>query len=185
MGGGGGSEEVIFQLFSFSFFLASKWSKTSRNAKKFFSNFSTPPPLSPPAPWLWTVVPPLQVGNWWIGGNILSFFNFSRGKIQIYSKYVNKSIADKKSKKCFFPTFKGGGVKYRKLEISNFFFDFFNDTFPNQPVDLWSELNRTDAIHQRSHWAGCLVPDFIIWWCWYGTSSHYKHKIAGLRIRFY
>ena len=124
--GWGGVWGGHFPTFFFFVFLASKWSKTSRNAKKFFFNFSTPPPLSPPAPWLWTVVPPLQVGNWWIGGNILSFFNFSRGKIQIYSKYVNKSIADKKSKKNFFfqLSWEGGG-QIPKVGNFQLFFRFF------------------------------------------------------------
>ena len=34
---GGGLRRVIFHHFVFRFFLASKWSETSRNAKKFFS----------------------------------------------------------------------------------------------------------------------------------------------------
>ena len=34
----------------------------------------------------------------------------------------------------------GGGAKYRKLEISNFFFDFFNDNFPKYILEIYISL---------------------------------------------
>ena len=46
--GGGGLRRVIFHHFVFRFFLASKWSETSRNAKKFFHFFLPHPTLLPP-----------------------------------------------------------------------------------------------------------------------------------------
>ena len=69
-GRGGGLGEGQNPCFFLFFFIASKWSETSRNAKKFFSICE-----GGGVGWGGSASSEDQ-----IGGNILSIFNFSKGK---------------------------------------------------------------------------------------------------------
>ena len=100
------------------FFLASKWSETSRNAKKFFSICEGGGG---------------RVGGFassedQIGGNILSIFKFSRGKNQSCLKGAETSRNGIKNKKKKILLWTGGGGQNTKGgEIHLFFFDAFPD----------------------------------------------------------